>query len=348
MNTLAKIRAKLLEQENAKSPANYTNDNSPNPIFLHWKMPVGASSVVRFLPDADPNNEFFWVERQIIKIPFSGIKGQSTDREVYVSVPCVDMFNDPSLSCPIISETRPWWKDPSLEDLARIYWKKRSYLFQGFVRQSGLEEDVPTENPIRRFLINPQIYKVIWGFLTDPTASDDSPLPTDYDRGVDFRITKQQPGKWADYSTSAFSRTESPLSAEERAAIDTYGLFDLKDFLPKMPTEEGMQAIKEMFEASVDGQEYDPERWSAFYRPPGVSAPNAGNGSGTQQSISLPPAGGTVQTPPPVVDEAPPAPPTASEEPTPSVPTPPEAPTLTEGSQKADDILAMIRARKSS
>src|SRR5210317_1265008 len=55
-------------------------------------------------------------------------------------------------------------------------------------------------------------------------------------------------------------------------AVNTHGLFDLNDFLPKKPDETAIKVMQEMFEASVDGEAYDPDRWSQYFRPAGMAA----------------------------------------------------------------------------
>ena len=78
--------------------------------------------------------------------------------------------------------------------------------------------------------------------------------PTDYTAGVDFRLNKTSKGGYADYSTSNWARRERPLGDAEMQAVNTHGLFNLSDFLPKKPDETGVKVMQEMFEASVDGQ----------------------------------------------------------------------------------------------
>ena len=51
-------------------------------------------------------------------------------------------------------------------------------------------------------------------------------------------------------------------------------MFNLSDFLPKKPDQAHLDAMVEMFEASVDGQLYDNEKWGNYYRPWGVDAPS--------------------------------------------------------------------------
>ena len=334
MASLAEIRAKLLEQD-TKSSNRGTSSGGDNAIFPHWQIPEGSSATLRFLPDADESNTFFWKERQMVRLEFPGIKGHDEHKPVTIQVPCVEMWGD---SCPIHAEIRPWFKDPSMEDMGRKYWKKRSYVFQGFVTQSDLQEDKTPDNPIRRFVISPQIFKIISQALMDPDFPE---IPTDYEAGTDFRIMKSTKGQYADYSTSNWARRERSLNQEERDAINTNGLFTLNDFLPKKPDTEHLQAIFEMFEASVDGQLYDPERFAEFYRPYGLDAP--------ARSSTPIPAPAPIPTPAPAPTPAPEAPvapaPVAEAAPAPEpVAT---APAEAEGEKpSAQDILAMIRARK--
>ncbi len=56
----------------------------------------------------------------------------------------------------------------------------------------------------------------------------------------------------------AWTEPESAVTADEAAAIEKFGLYNLADFLPKKPSEAELRIIKEMFEASVDGEAYDP------------------------------------------------------------------------------------------
>ena len=141
MATLAEIRAKLLEKEQ-RTGGGYQSDNA---IYAFWNIPENSTATLRFLPDSDETNTFFWKERQMIRLSFPGIKGQDESRSVTVQVPCVEMWGD---ACPVHAEIRPWFKDPSLEDEGRKYWKKRSYIFQGFVTDNPMSDDQPPENPM--------------------------------------------------------------------------------------------------------------------------------------------------------------------------------------------------------
>jgi hypothetical protein len=286
-------------------------------------MQEGKEAVVRFLPDGNPNNTFFWVERAMIKLPFAGIKGETDSRSVQVQVPCVEMYNDGTV-CPILSEVRGWFKDKSLEEMGRKYWKKRSYIFQGFVVEDPLKEDKLPENPIRRFIIGPQIYAIIRSALMDPELDE---LPTDFLKGLDFRIAKTSKGGFADYSTSKWSRRERSLTDVESAAVESHGLFDLSGFLPKKPTDVELKVMKEMFEASVDGEAYDMDRWGQYFKPAGMSQATGDPNRPAAAAASVPDAD---DEPAPVAKAAPAAAPATS----------------TESASRAQDILAMIRNRQ--
>jgi hypothetical protein len=326
MASLAEIRAKLAEQQN-RSTGNSTGGGD-NAIYPHWNMQEGKEAVVRFLPDGNTDNTFFWVERAMIKLPFAGIKGESDNRNVIVQVPCVEMYND-GTACPILSEVRPWFKDKSLEDMGRKYWKKRSYIFQGFVSDDPLNEDSKPENPIRRFIIGPQIFQIIKGALMDPELEE---LPTDYLKGVDFRIKKTSKGGYADYSTSQWSRRERSLTDEENAAIQSHGLFNLNDFLPKKPTEVELQVMKEMFEASVDGEAYDMDKWGQYFKPAGMGQATGDPNKSKPSAPAAAPAPAAAAAPAPT-PEATPAPAA-------------EAAEGGDSANRAQDILAMIRNRQ--
>lgn len=336
--TLAEIRAKLQSQETRTGGNRPQGDNA---IYAHWNIPENTTARVRFLPDADTKNSFFWVERAMIKLPFAGIKGQSDSKPVVVQVPCVEMWGD---ACPILAEVRTWFKEPSMEEMGRKYWKKRSYLFQGFVRENPMGDDKTPENPIRRFIISPQIFNLIKNALMDPEMEN---LPTDYAGGLDFNVKKTSKGGYADYNTSTWARKESSLNAEEAGAVETHGLYNLADFLPKRPDATALQVMKEMFEASVDGQPYDPDRWANYFKPAGFQA---GSGSTGEEAParSVPQARPAIAAPAPAAKATPAWEEDIAEAEQSFAPAPVAAPAAAAkpASDKAADILAMIRNRK--
>lgn len=260
------IRQKLLEAQNKgrrddNTPRKSTGDNAS---YAFWNIPVGQQATLRFLPDLDPDNLFFWVNREVIKLPFQGVVGGDypTTKQVEVTVPCVDMFD---MTCPIVSAIRPWWKgDDDQKALARRYYKKKSYIFQGFVVNSPFNEENVPENPVRRFVLNPSLYEIVSNSLMDPEMEAN---PTDYIEGRDFNIKKTQKGEYANYSSSTWSFRSRSLSETELLNVEQHGLFNLKEFKGPVPDADGVAAIKAMFEASLAGDPFDMESFGQFYRP---------------------------------------------------------------------------------
>jgi hypothetical protein len=333
--SLAEIRARLAATEGNNKGGSSTGGGD-NAIYPHWNMEEGSSTTLRFLPDSNPKNTFFWQERAMIRLPFNGIKGEMDSKQAIVQVPCMEMWQE---TCPVLTEVRGWFKDKSLEDMGRKYWKKRSYIFQGFVRENPMADEKTPASPIRRFIIGPQLFTLIKSALMDPELEE---MPTDTLRGLDFRITKTSKGGYADYNTSKWARKESALTQDEQTAIETHSLWDLSTFLPKKPDAVAVQVIKEMFEASVDGQAYDTERWGAYFRPAGVSAP-----AGSADSSPAPQTVFAAAAPAPAPRAAPAPAPAASDfdEDEPVARTAPVSAPATK-SPNAVDILAQIRARQ--
>jgi len=265
LSRLEAMRAHIKQDDDRKSGATNRSGGQDKTIYPFWDIKENSSATLRFLPDGDQKNPVFWVERLMINLTFPGIKDEIGSKPCVVKVPCMEMYGEVD---PIIAETRAWWDIPEYVEKARQYWKKRSYLFQGLVVVDGLgekPEDIP-ENPIRRFIIGPQIQTIIKNFIMDPENKED---PTDYMSGIDFRINKTTKGKYADYASSTWSRNSRALSADEMNLINHYGLYNLSDFLPKKPTVAEQDIIREMFEASVNEEPFDMQKWGEHFKPVG-------------------------------------------------------------------------------
>jgi len=319
-NTLADIRKRLAEAEKNN------NQQFDNSNYAFWNAPNGSTAEVRFVPDGDPTNTFFWVEKLQIKLPFNGIKNGES-KPIYVNVPCVEMFGRTEYpqGCPILSEVRAWYKekDPASTELANKYWKKPTFIMHGFVRVNPVADDKAPENPIRKFSFNKQLFNIIKAGLMDKDMEN---IPSDYSTGTDFKILKTAKGQYADYGTSSYSRRESALTPVELAAIETYKLNNLSDYLGKKPTAEDLEVIKEMFEASVNGEAYDEEKWGKFYRPVNFKVNETSTSAETSEPVEANSVVSEKSTP---VEDAPPAVP------------------ATTGKNNAADILAAIRRKKS-
>lgn len=339
--SLEAIKAKLLEQQAKSKGGERTTQGTggDNASYPFWNIPEGSEATVRFLPDADPNNTFFWQKREVIKMPFEGVEGGDypTNKSVTVTVPCVEMWGE---TCPIISATRPLWKDPATESIARQYWKKKSYIFQGFVVNSPLDEGAnKPENPIRRFVINPSIYEIIEKSLMNPEMED---MPTDYVGGRDFKITKTKKGEYANYSTSSWSFRTRSLNDAEATAIEQYKLWNLSDYLGRRPDADELEALKAMFKDSMDGKPFDVASFGKYYR--------AFGGRGNDDAVAAQPVGATSASTPAASTQRTVSAPVETETAEASAPAErvyesDPAPAASGDKPAVDDILARIRNR---
>jgi hypothetical protein len=110
----------------------------------------------------------------------------------------------------------------------------------------------------------------------------------------------------------------------------------LSTFLPKKPGDVELRVIKEMFEASVDGQPYDTERWGQYFRPAGVQAPGGAGAAHVDEDAPAAKPALKVAAPAPASD--------FDEDDVPVAAAPVEAKPV--ASNNAQDILAMIRSRQ--
>lgn len=261
MSKLASLRNKLKKEQQKFEGG----DPSSYPF---WNIQTGKSCTIRFLPDGDESNDFFWRERQLYRWEFTD--PNKPEKKVRVVIPCIETW-DGTKSCPIANELRGWFKAKEEEDLARKLWPKKSFIYQGFVRKSDFTEENPPENSIRIFHIN----KSIHNFIKETLLSDDEDtafeeMPTDFENGRDLVIKKTQNGEYASYATSQWANNMTPLREEEVEAIEQHGLFNLSDKLPERPSDDAYAVAVQMFEALVDDNPWDPE-WEKHWKPIGDS-----------------------------------------------------------------------------
>jgi len=92
-----------------------------------------------------------------------------------------------------------------------------------------------------------------------------------------------------------------------------------------------------MFEASVDGQPYDTERWGQYFRPAGVQALGGAGAAHADEDAPAPAAKPAAKAAPAPTSDF-------DEDDVPAAAAPVARPA--EGSKNAQDILAMIRSRQ--
>jgi len=262
------------EEKNQNRGSGGSGKIGEGPVYPHWSIPVDTMAVVRFLPDGG-ENPFFWVDRTIRKIPFTAVKGVDLGNRqtVDVQVPDLEVF-EKGLD-PIQKTISPWWNEGRHEEY-RTYKRRMSHIYQGFVRVhpgfvdgkgNPVDAEQP-ENPIRRFILSPKIHETVKAIIMNAKVKHS---PVDFDHGRDFEIHLRKQGQFNNYDASQWSFEEDGLTDDEIAALEKFGLESLKDFVPSRPDDAHINAIEELFQASLAGLPYDFERWGEFYRPGGVS-----------------------------------------------------------------------------
>jgi hypothetical protein len=273
-SNLAMLRARMNEAN--KKTERVAGDGGSN--FPFWNIPEGGVAVVRFLPDADVSNPFFWSEKHTISLPFDGILN-GDPKPLTIKVPSMSTWNE---KCAITEAIKPLWN--SDRDTAKRYYRKKSFNYAGFVVTSPLPEDRVPENPIRKFALNQSIHDVIWAALMDAEMEE---IPTEYSLGRDFRIIKTRKAEYANYSTSSFSMRQRALSPDELQAIDRFGLPNFSDMLGRKPDAAEQEAIFSMFEDSLAGKAYDVEKYGAYFKPWMPRDAANGNAAGAAPAVPV-------------------------------------------------------------
>lgn len=256
---LERMRQKLKETETRGGGG---GDGAQYPF---WNTPDGKTCSLRFIEDKDPENEFFWRERQVYKWDF--VDPDNPQGKIEITIPCVEMWDGPR-SCPAKPVFGQWFDADENDERARKLWVKRSYIYQGFVRRSAFEEENgPPDNPIRIFTLNKTIHTIIKNsILTTDEDKMMEELPTDEENGRDFIIEKLKDGKWASYSTSSWAQRTTPLHDDELAALEEYEAWDLSERIGKRPSDEALALLPEMLVAAYDGEPWNPD-WEVYFKP---------------------------------------------------------------------------------
>ena len=310
---ISKLRAKAQAQQ-AKAQAQQQTSNT---VFPFSSLNVGDSVRIRFIDDGE-ENDVFWRERRTRVIPFNSVKqadGQVINNRCWVDVPAFNLkYNELLLSnLPesylykseddvIQAKIKGFW-DMGDDGKAMYYryGRKKTYIFQGFVRSEGYEK-----NKIYRFIVNEELFNLIKSFLTNDEIDT---IPTDREKGLDFILNvtgkianiNGKPQEVKDYSTSTWSRKETPLTQEELASLETTPPFVLKDFIFTRPSVEQERVMLEMFDASMEDEPYDVVKWGKVFKPNNIFFDANGNikdlKGGSNKSSEIPQAQPMMQQP---------------------------------------------------
>jgi len=280
LDKLSRLKARLAEKQK--------NDGNSGGFDLRyyafWLMNVDESVTLRFIEDADESNDFFWRDKMIYDWTFAD--PETPGETVRIKIPCRNMYEDKS--DPVLKQLSDMFdKGGASREAAKPLWVKKSYLYQGFVRKSLIEENEVPDNPIRVFDLSKTLHNKVLSQLLE--TDEDLKLPyTIQEKGVaknftehghNFMVKKTKNGEHNSYDNSCFAMRPAPLTDDELAALEQYGPFNLSDLLPKMPSDEAYELLPEMVEAVIAGEPWNPE-WESHWKP-------FGRNSNTEETKSV-------------------------------------------------------------
>lgn len=215
----------LDQLKNAFSANESAKDSMPNNYYRFWEMPEGSQAVVRFLPDLNEDNPFFFfVEKRVHNLYING------EKKV---VPCLTMYDE---ECPICSVSSGFYKRDD-EEKGKAYWRKRQYLTQAIIVEDPLPADSATgENSVGKvkcLALGYQLFNIVKEAVE--TEGELESVPFNFEDGIDFIIKKSKQGKYSTYALgSRFARKQRPLTDEEIAEAEA-NMIDLSTLLPRKP-----------------------------------------------------------------------------------------------------------------
>lgn len=255
----------------SKQPAAQTERT---PYYPFYKLPEGKSSTLRFIPDANPENEMgFLIERRTHELMIDGER---------VRVPCLEMYGE---DCPACDLSRSYYKAKDTVN-GKKFWPKKDHVARAIVVKDGLPPDPETGETYVGKVVTLTLGKSLYEIIAHNISSGDlgDELPCSIEEGTDFIITRTiKPGptgeKYSDYSLSKFARTSRGLEEEEIATIEfddgtgnTPNYVALNTLLPKKPTSEYIETLMEQF-LNEGGESYTPAAKPAAKPAARVAAP---------------------------------------------------------------------------
>jgi hypothetical protein len=211
----------------------------PNNYYPFWNMKDGEQCIVRFLPDADPENSMgFMVEKRTHVLTINGENK---------TVPCATMFEE---KCPICDVSSSYYK---AEDKAngKKYWRKKQHLAQALIVEDPLPADSETgenhEGKVRFIALGYQLFNIIKEAFESGELDE---IPYAYEGGTDFVIKKSKQGEYSTYALgSKFARKSRDLT-EDEIALAQDQIVELATLLPQPLGEEKLHS---MLEAAMNG-----------------------------------------------------------------------------------------------
>ena len=190
--SLADLKAAFANQTKSSTSAEWKS------YFPFWKAEDQSTSVVRFLPDADPNNSLqFLHEVHQHELTINGKKK---------TVTCAAHHGDGN--CPICDQARAFY-DAGDEVRGKQFYRKKSFIGQVLVIDGAVAPE--NDRLVQLIQFGPAVFKQIEAAFM---SGDLEEAPYEFKGGYNFRIKKTKSGQYASYTTSSFAPKQTDLDDE--------------------------------------------------------------------------------------------------------------------------------------
>lgn len=309
MTDINSMRNRLLEEKRKSEERAQQQQNGEGQTFRPKdpqqvnlsRINPNESVKIRFVPDGDASNDFFWRINCFHDLFFRGVKGDATKDNVWttVSVPAYNIslnrmgqlastenaqLNVPkdcvysNLEDPIqayLTQNKIFEKQDmqvllpngKTTSLYNALKRKSQMLVQGYIISAPESLQVfPDARPLKHFTLPFEfVGKIVRHLCSEETATlgDD---PININDGVDFQFRKTMNGQFANYDSSEFSRIHTALPDAYKQDLATNGADFIGDRIQKTPSETNRKIIAEMLQAFLGGLPYDPA-WDCLNYP---------------------------------------------------------------------------------
>lgn len=226
--TMAELRASFKQATTPESrPSNY---------YPFYNIAFDEKAVVRFLPDANPNNSLgFLVEKLTHDLEIAGEKK---------TVPCLKMYGK---ECPICKHSAALYKADDKVNGKKFY-RSKQHIGQALIVEDPIkykEGETSAVGTVKLINVGFKLFNKI----NEAIDEELDEIPWDYEVGTDFNIKKTKQGEFANYESSKFAKRPRALTEDELAAIEG-NTHDLSTFLPKEPS---LEDVQKLLDAAING-----------------------------------------------------------------------------------------------
>jgi hypothetical protein len=230
---MAKFDLNALKERLKPNSTNAQRQNYNAERFNFWNMNNDEEAIVRFLPNKDENDPWWFHEYKYHEVWVDGKKR---------NLNCLSNYGE---KCPLCDKAQEYYANNNVP-MGRKLYRKISWLGQVIVIKDPLPIDPEVgknaNGEYRTVSISKQVYDALIGSIKDD-LDDSEHLPTDYEYGTNFIIKKfskkvtldnGKSSEQADYSRSRFAKKQTELD-EDMVELAKEKLVVLSTLMPSKP-----------------------------------------------------------------------------------------------------------------